>query len=73
MNKIAIVIPIVIVIAIGVGVATLSVSSGPDLDKIIQDQDCEAALQLSDADMEKATGEQQLSIGIMLTACFLNG
>ena len=71
MNKIVIIVPIVILAAIAVGV--MSIASGPDLDKIIQDKDCAAALSLTDADMEKATSEQQIKIGLMMTPCILTG
>ena len=71
MNKIIIIVPIVILAAIGVGV--MSIASGPDLDKIIQDRDCSAAMALTDGDMEKATAEQQIKIGLMMTTCILTG
>lgn len=45
----------------------------PDLDAIIENKDCDAALKLTDADLEKANAEQQIGIGLLLTGCILQG
>ncbi|RNJ80112.1 MAG: hypothetical protein EB829_00775 [Nitrosopumilus sp. H8] len=66
-----IVIGIAVIAAIA-GVAVLS-ASGPDFDAIIANKDCNAAGKLTDADSAKATAQQSIQIGALLTACLISG
>lgn len=72
--------PKVMVVAVVAGIAVTAAvlllaggAAGPDLDAILEDGDCEAAGRLTDADMEKATANQQIGISFLLAACMIGG
>ncbi len=46
---------------------------GPDLDRIIETNDCDAALALVESDLESATAGQQLSLGALIVSCSFFG
>ena len=66
MNKIIPIVAIVVIIAV---VAVISASSGPNLDTIIENRDCDAVRALTDSDVKDATADQQLKITILLGQC----
>ena len=68
MNKIIPIVAIVVIIAV---VAVISASSGPNLDAIIENRDCDAVRALTDSDVENATADQQLKLTVLLGQCVL--
>ena len=68
MNKIIPIVAIVVIIAV---VAVISASSGPDLDAIIENRDCDAVRALTDSDVANATAEQQLKLTVLIAQCGL--
>ena len=62
------VIGIAVVIVVVIAVVLLS-QTPPDFDAIIKNADCDAALGLTEEQLEKATVQQQLAIGILTGGC----
>lgn len=56
----------IVVIIVGV---ILSSAVTPNYAEIIENQDCNAALNLTESDLVKATIEQQLSLSTMIIFC----
>lgn len=67
-KKIGIGIVVFIIVGIAVG-AVVSSFQTPDFDAIIENQDCDAAWGLTEEQLEKATVQQQVTIGVLLAAC----
>ena len=62
-------IAVVIVVVIAVSAIVLLSQTPPDFDAIIKNADCDAALGLTEEQLEKATVQQQLAIGILTGGC----
>lgn len=62
-------IAVVIVVVIAVSAVVLLSQTPPDFDAIIKNADCDAALGLTEEQLEKATVQQQLAIGILTGGC----
>ena len=65
-KKIGIGIAAIIIVGVAVGVV---LSQTPDFDAIIENKDCNAALGLTEEQLEKATVQQQFAIGILTGGC----
>ena len=55
----------------GVGIAVALTASRPDLDAIIEAQDCDAAMALTDADVAGVTAKQQIGLSTLVAGCAL--
>ena len=62
-------IAVVIVVVIAVSAVVLLSQTPSDFDAIIKNADCDAALGLTEEQLEKATVQQQLAIGILTGGC----
>ena len=62
-------IAVVIVVVIAVSAVVLLSQTPPDFDAIIKNADCDAALGLTEEQLEKATVQQQFAIGILTGGC----
>ena len=68
-KKIGIGIAAIIIVGVAVGVV---LSQTPDFDAIIENKDCNAAMGLTEKQLEKATVQQQLAMGVLLAGCLLS-
>ena len=67
-----IVIGIGAIVVIGIAVGVIASSQTPDFDAIIENKDCDAALGITEEQLEKATFQQQLGIGVLAAGCILS-
>ena len=65
-------IAVVIVVVIAVSAVVLLSQTPPDFDAIIKNADCDAALGLTEEQLEKATVKQQFAITLLATGCLLS-
>ena len=64
----------VAVVAVVIVVAVVASGGlGPNLDAIIENKDCDAALALTEEQLESGTIKQQAQIGILLGTCVFGG
>ena len=68
-KKIGIGIAAIIIVGVAVGVV---LSQTPDFDAIIENKDCNAAMGLTEEQLEKAMVQQQLAMGVLLAGCLLS-
>ena len=68
-KKIGIGIAAIIIVGVAVGVV---LSQTPDFDAIIENKYCNAAMGLTEEQLEKATVQQQLAMGVLLAGCLLS-
>lgn len=68
-KKIGIGIAAIIIVGVAVGVV---LSQTPDFDAIIENKDCNAAMGLTEEQLEKATVKQQFAITLLATGCLLS-
>ena len=57
------------IVVIGIAVGVIASSQTPDFDAIIENKDCDAALKLTEEQLEKATLQQQLGITALALPC----
>ncbi len=66
-TKYTIIIGIITIVAIVVRISFIATT--PDIDRIIKTNDCNAAINLTDKDLENSNFDQQLQLGVMIAGC----
>ena len=63
----------VAIVIIAVGVISIGPGSTPDIDKILETADCDAAGKLTESDLEKIPVEQAMKVSFLIVGCTMGG
>lgn len=64
---------IVGVAVIAIAIISIALLSSPDIDTIIANKDCSAAMKFTDDNLDETTAEQQLKLGALIGGCLASG